>query len=65
LYTSLDLTALNTIRTIDPTRTTNNIAMLKQPRGTNHFQFRFHQLGLGVRGIAGGSCSTRPFYVED
>jgi hypothetical protein len=39
--------------------------MLKQPRGTNHFQFRFHQLGLGVRGIAGGSCSTRSFYVED
>src|SRR5438876_10312347 len=65
LEMSLDFIALNTTRTIAPTKTPNSIAMLKQPRGTNHFQFRFHQLGLGVRGTAGRSCSTRPFYVED
>jgi len=32
--------------------------MLKQPTGTNHVQFRFHQLGLGARGTGGGFCST-------
>ena len=31
--------------------------MLKQPRGTNHFQFRFHQFGLGAGGTGGGICS--------
>jgi hypothetical protein len=36
--------------------------MLKQPTGTNQFQFRFHQLGLGVRGTGSGFCSTESFY---
>jgi len=38
--------------------------MLKQPSGTNHFQFRFHQFGLSVGGIGGDVWSTEPFYVE-
>jgi hypothetical protein len=38
--------------------------MLKQPSGTNHFQFRVHQFALGVGKIGGGVCSTEPFYVE-
>jgi hypothetical protein len=37
--------------------------MLKQPSGTNHFQFRFHQFDLGVGGIGGGVCSIEAFYV--
>ena len=38
--------------------------MLKQPRGTNHFQFRFHQFGLGVGETGGAICSTAFFYFE-
>ena len=40
--------------------------MLKQPSGTNHFQFRFHQFGLGVgeTGGSGGICSTATLYAE-
>jgi hypothetical protein len=64
LYTSVDFTALNTIKSTEPTKTTNNTAILKQPRGTNHFQFRFHQLAFGVGGTGGGICSTEPFYFE-
>ena len=37
--------------------------MLKQPSGTNHFQFRFHQFGFGVEEI-GGFCSTKLFYFR-
>jgi hypothetical protein len=43
---------------------TNNIAMLRQPSGTNHFQLRFHQFGFGVGGIADVICSTNVFYFE-
>jgi hypothetical protein len=32
--------------------------------GTNHFQFRFHQFGLGVDGIGGGVSSTQALYAE-
>jgi hypothetical protein len=38
--------------------------MLKQPAGTNHFQFRIHQLGLGVSGTVGGFCSIKSFYFS-
>lgn len=39
--------------------------MLKQPRGTNHFQFRFRQFGLGTEETGGGGvCSTELFYLE-
>src|SRR6266568_5315052 len=38
--------------------------MLKQPSGTNHFQFRFHQFGFAVGEIGGGFCSTELFYFE-
>jgi hypothetical protein len=38
--------------------------MLKQPSGTNHFQFRLHQLAFGVGGIIGGVWSTELFYFE-
>ncbi len=58
---SVDFTALNTITTTEPTKRTNNSAMLKQPSGTNHFQFRFHQLRLGVGETAGCICSTATF----
>src|SRR5438045_8358408 len=61
---SVDFTALNTINITEPTKTTNNTAMLKQPRGTNHFQFRFHQFGLGVGETGGAICSTAFFYFE-
>src|SRR5438132_8045226 len=54
LYTSVDFIALNTINAIETTKATNNTNMLKQPTGTNHVQFRFHQFGLGGRGIGGG-----------
>jgi hypothetical protein len=56
LYTSVDFIALNTIKAIETTKTPNNTNMLKQPTGTNHVQFRFHQLDRGVRGTA-GFCS--------
>src|SRR5436190_24006328 len=61
---SVDFTALNTIKTTEPTKTTNNTAMLKQPTGTNHFQFRFHQLGFAVEESCGGFCSIELFYFE-
>lgn len=38
--------------------------MLKQPSGTNHFQFRFHQFGFAVEEIGDGFCSTELFYFE-
>ena len=38
--------------------------MLRQPRGTNHFQFRFHQFGLGVGQTDDGICSTEVLYFE-
>jgi hypothetical protein len=38
--------------------------MLKQPSGTNHFQFRLHQFGFAVEEIGGGFCSTQLFYFE-
>jgi hypothetical protein len=41
----------------------NNVNVPKQPTGTNHFQFRIHQLGLGVRGTV-GFCSTESFYFS-
>ena len=37
--------------------------MLKQPSGTNHFQFRFHQFGFAVEEMC-GFCSTELFYFE-
>jgi hypothetical protein len=52
----VDFIALNTINAIETTKETNNTNMPKQPTGTNHVQFRFHQLGRGVRGTA-GFCS--------
>src|SRR5437667_8312832 len=63
LQTSVDFTAVNTINITEPMKTTNNTAMLKQPSGTNHFQFRFHQFGFAVEEI-GGFCSTELFYFE-
>jgi hypothetical protein len=36
---------------------------VKQPIGTNHFQFRFHQFGLGIAGCANGE-STSFFYFN-
>jgi hypothetical protein len=54
----VDFTALNTIKATEAKKATSNITMLKQPNGTNHFQFRFHQFGLGVRETGGGFCST-------
>jgi hypothetical protein len=59
----VDFIALNTINAIEPTNATNNTNMLKQPSGTNHFQFRFHQLGLGVKGTV-GFCCTEPFLLQ-
>jgi hypothetical protein len=35
-------------------KTRNISATVKQPIGTNHFQFRFHQFGLGVAGGVSG-----------
>jgi hypothetical protein len=52
------------INITEQTKTTNNSAMLKQPRGTNHFQCRFHQFGFDVDEIGGGFCSTEFFYFE-
>src|SRR5215217_4525863 len=46
-----------------PTKATNNIKILKQPAGTNHFQFRVQQLERGVRGTA-GFCSMERFYFS-
>jgi hypothetical protein len=60
----VDFIALNTINATEPTKATNNANMLKQPTGTNQFQFRFHQLGLGARGTGGGFCSTESFYFS-
>jgi len=60
----VDFIALNTINAIETTKATNNTNMLKQPTGTNHVQFRFHQLGLGGRGTGGGFCSMEFFYVS-
>jgi hypothetical protein len=60
----VDFIALNTINAIETTKATNNTNMLKQPSGTNQFQFRFHQLGLGVKGTGGGFCSTGVFYFS-
>ncbi|PYL39484.1 MAG: hypothetical protein DMF36_05405 [Verrucomicrobia bacterium] len=60
----MDFIALNTINAIETTKATNNTNMLKQPTGTNHVQFRFHQFGLGARGIGGGFCSMEFFYVS-
>ncbi len=37
-----------------PMNARNSSATVKQPIGTNHFQFRFHQFGLGVTGCASG-----------
>src|ERR1700746_488152 len=54
LYTSLDFIALKTITSIDPTNRRNSSATLKQPNGTNHFQFSFHQFGLAAAACAGG-----------
>jgi hypothetical protein len=45
---------LKTITSIDPMNTRDIIATVKQPIGTNHFQFRFHQFGLGVAGCVSG-----------
>jgi hypothetical protein len=59
----VDFIALKTINAIEPTNATNNANMLRQPAGTNHFQFRIHQLGRGVRGTA-GFCSMEPFYFS-
>jgi hypothetical protein len=42
----------------------NNVNVPRQPTGTNHFQFRFHQLGLGVSGTVGGFCSMKSFYFS-
>ena len=42
----------------------NSSATVKQPSGTNHFQFRFHQFGLGVAGCVSG-WSTSLFYFSD
>ena len=63
LLTSVDFIALKTITSIEPTKTTNSSTTVRQPAGTNHFQFRFHQLGLCV-GIAGWVCSTKFFYFN-
>jgi hypothetical protein len=46
----------------EPTKATNNSAMLKQPTGTNHFQLRFHQLGFRIGEAGGGVWSTESFY---
>jgi len=53
------------MRTTDPAKTTNNAATLKQPTGTNHFQFRVHQFGLGVGTTGADVCSTGSLYVAD
>src|SRR5204863_398109 len=57
------LEACAPIRTTEATKTTTNAAMLKQPSGTNRFQFRLHQFGLRVGAIGGGICSIEAFYV--
>jgi hypothetical protein len=44
----VDFIALNTINATEPTKATNNTNMLKQPTGTNHFQFRFPQFRPGT-----------------
>src|SRR5881392_3333228 len=41
---------------IDATKATKNIATLRQPSGTNHFQFRVHQFGFEDE-TAGGAWS--------
>src|SRR5262245_52772959 len=64
LYTSVDFIALKTITSIDPTNTRNSSAMLTQPNGTNHFQFRFHQFGFGIAGCV-SDWSTGLFYFSD
>src|SRR5882724_8857955 len=55
LYGSVDLIALKTIMTIEPTKATRRIKIVRQPVGTNHFQFRVHQLPLasGPVGVVG------------
>jgi hypothetical protein len=45
----VDFIALNTINAIEATKATNNTSVPKQPAGTNHFQFRVHQLECGVK----------------
>jgi hypothetical protein len=39
----------------------NKRRMVRQPLGTNHFQFRDHQLRLGSGGVFG---SMAPFYFN-
>ena len=60
----MDFIALNTINATEPTKAMNNVNVPRQPTGTNHFQFRFHQLGLGVSGTVGGFCSMKSFYFS-
>jgi len=59
----VDFIALKTITSIDPTNARNSSVTPKQPSGTNHFQFRFHQFGFGV-GESAGLGSTQFFYSE-
>lgn len=50
--------------TIEATKTRKNAKIVRQPVGTNHFQFRVHQLDRGLEGRGGGFCSTELFYLD-
>jgi len=43
---------------------TKRAIMVKQPVGTNHFQFLVHQLSFDCGGIGGGTCSINLFYFK-
>jgi len=56
--------ALNMIKATEPTKATNNSSMVKPPSGTNHRQFRIHQLRFALEGSGGALCSTELFYFN-
>jgi hypothetical protein len=59
---SLDFIALKTITTIKQTKAATRRAIVRQPAGTNHFQFLVHQLPCDSDGIGGVVGSIRFSY---
>src|SRR5256885_5202486 len=56
LYASDDFMTLKTKKTIHATNSTVIAMSVRQPVGTNHFQFRCHQFLRGGCGVNGGGC---------
>src|SRR5437016_11300916 len=54
LYASDDFMTLNTKKTMQTTNSTASAMRVRQPVGTNHFQFRCHQFRRGGCDVSGG-----------